>query len=31
MPPFTLSINGDYVRAHLGAEATQRDLRQFIL
>ncbi len=31
MPEFELSINGDYVRAHLGADATRRDLRQFIL
>ncbi|GHU82887.1 ATP-dependent protease ATPase subunit HslU [Clostridia bacterium] len=26
-----LCVNGDYVRAHLGAEAGRRDLRQFIL
>ncbi len=31
MPDFSLAINGDYVRTHLGAEATSRDLRQFIL
>ena len=31
MPDFELVINGEYVRAHLGEEATRRDLRQFIL
>lgn len=31
MPDFELAINGDYVRAHLGADATRRDLKQFIL
>jgi len=31
MPDFELVINGEYVRTHLGEEATRRDLRQFIL
>lgn len=31
MPAFDLEINGEYVRTHLGAAATQRDLRQYIL
>jgi len=31
MPSFALTINGEYVRKHLGAEATCRDLRQYIL
>ncbi|MCL1963675.1 MAG: ATP-dependent protease ATPase subunit HslU [Firmicutes bacterium] len=31
MPSFTLTINGEYVHKHLGAEATRRDLRQYIL
>jgi len=31
MPDFELRINGEYVRTHLGAEATRRDLRQYIL
>jgi len=31
MPDFDLAINGDYVRGHLGGDATRRDLKQFIL
>ncbi len=31
MPEFPLTVNGEYVHARLGAEATRRDLRQFIL
>ncbi|HIT68943.1 MAG TPA: ATP-dependent protease ATPase subunit HslU [Candidatus Aphodomonas merdavium] len=31
MPEFTLTINGEYVRAHLSADAKTRDLRKYIL
>ena len=31
MPDFALNINGEYVLKHLGADATRRDLRQYIL
>ena len=31
MPDFDLVIGGDYVRTHLGSDATRRDLTQFIL
>ncbi|MEG0766593.1 MAG: ATP-dependent protease ATPase subunit HslU [Clostridia bacterium] len=31
MPDVEMCINGDYVRKHLGEEATKRDLKQFIL
>ncbi len=31
MPTFDLNINGEYVRQRLGAEATRRDLKQYIL
>ncbi len=31
MPAFPLSINGEYVLQHLGADAKRRDLTQFIL
>ena len=31
MPEFTLTINGDYVRSHLSADAKTRDLKKYIL
>ena len=31
MPEFTLTINGDYVRAHLSSDAKTRDLKKYIL
>ena len=31
MPEFTLTINGDYVRSHLSADAKKRDLKKYIL
>ena len=31
MPPVQLTINGDYVRAHLGGESMPMDLKKYIL
>ena len=31
MPEFALTINGDYVRSHLSADAKTRDLKKYIL